>query len=82
MFSMMAPGQGRLTFRMVENKPSPRSQAALDELVAAGLIKAEPFNNKGGITYTPLFAFPRVELDQAAAGAWPITVTIGADANA
>jgi hypothetical protein len=73
MFSMMVPGEGKLTFQMVTSKPSPRSQAALDELVAAGLVMVEPFNSKGGIVYTPLVEFKRAK---APVGDWPITVPV------
>lgn len=71
MFSMMEPGVGKLTFRMIEAVPSPRSQAALDELVAAGMVKVEPFNDHGGRVYTPLVTFRRCK---APPGPWPITV--------
>jgi hypothetical protein len=64
---------------MVESKPSPRSQAALDELVAAGLVKAEPFNSHGGVTYTPLVEFPR--RTKAPKGDWPITIRLATPAE-
>jgi len=41
-----------LTFRCIEAKPSPKMQAALDELVKAELISARPFNKYGGTVYT------------------------------
>jgi hypothetical protein len=74
MFSMMRPGHGKLTFRMQESKPSPRSQAALNELVAAKLVTAEPFNQFGGVVYTPAVEFPRQV--GIPVGAWPVTVPI------
>lgn len=74
MFWLMVPEKGKLTFRMAESRPSPRSHAALDELVAAGKVKAEPFNRFGGVVYTPLVAFKRP--GKAPPGAWPITVPI------
>lgn len=74
MFMLMTPGKGELTFRLVERKPSDRSQAALDELVAAGVVSSEPFNEYGGVTYRPLVEFPRV--GKAPAGKWPVTVPI------
>jgi len=72
MFSLMEPGEGKLTFKMIESVPSPRSQAALDELVAAGLVAVEPFNHLGGVVYTPLVTFKRP--GKVPAGAWPITI--------
>lgn len=51
-FGNMRPGEGHMTFHMIESRPSPRMQSALDELVAAGLLKAEPFNKYGGVKYT------------------------------
>lgn len=74
MFMLMTPGKGELTFRMVDSKPSPRSQAALDELVAAGVVSSEPFNKYGGVTYRPLVVFPRVGREPP--GEWPMTVPI------
>lgn len=74
MFMLMEPGKGELTFRMVQSKPSPRSQAALDELVAAGVVSSEPFNRHGGITYRPLVKFPRAA--SAPPGDWPMTVPV------
>ncbi len=38
-FSLMRPGRGDLTFRMGESRPTARAQAALDELLSAGLIE-------------------------------------------
>jgi hypothetical protein len=72
LFSMMKPGEGKLTFGMEENIPSPRTQAALDEMVVAGLVKVEPFNHLGGLVYTPLVEFRRVA--KKPTGSWPITV--------
>jgi hypothetical protein len=76
MFWLMEPGKGELTFRMVETRPSPRSQAALDELVAAGAVSRRPFNRLGGVVYTPLIAFDRP--GKAPPGKWPITEPIRA----
>lgn len=78
MFSMMEPGEGTLTFQMVESKPSARSQAALDELVGAGLVSVEPANSRGGLTYRPLVRFKRAK---APPGDWPITVRIKGSTN-
>lgn len=74
MFMLMTSGKGELTFRMVESRPSPRSQAALDELVAAGVVSAEPASRDGGVTYRPLVEFPRVGRNPP--GEWPITVPV------
>lgn len=74
MFWLMEPGKGKLTFMMVESRPSPRSQAALDELVAAGFVKSEPFNQFGGVTYTPLIQFKRP--GKQPEGDWPVTVKV------
>lgn len=74
MFFLMTPGEGELTFKMVESRPSDRSQAALDELVAEGLVSAEPFNRFGGMTYRPLVEFPRAT--KTPDGPWPVTVPI------
>ena len=74
MFNMMVPGEGTLIFRMKESRPTARSQAALDELVAAGAISVAPFNQFGGLVYTPLRTFKRPTAAQAkTAGAWSIT---------
>ncbi len=72
-FYMMPPGAGKLTFQMIESRPSDRSQAALDELVAAGVVSVEPFNSLGGVTYRPLVEFPRAKEPP---GKWPITVPL------
>lgn len=74
MFGLMKPGGGKLTFRMVESRPTKRTQDALDELVKAGLISVEPFNRYGGFVYTPLIAFKRPSATLAKrVGKWPIT---------
>jgi len=39
LFNMMAPGVGTVTFHMRESRPTARTQAALDELVAAEAVK-------------------------------------------
>lgn len=49
---MGIPGKSEMTFHMRQSKPSPRMQAALNELVAAGAMTCRPFNQFGGITYT------------------------------
>lgn len=54
-FGLMNPGGGELTFALVQNKPTARAQAALAELVAAGVISVEQFNRFGGLVYRPLF---------------------------
>lgn len=72
MFSMMEPNNGKLTFAMQERVPSPRTSAALDELVSLGLISVSPFNQVGGVVYTPLVQFPKRA--KAPSGPWPITV--------
>ena len=74
MFYLMQPGHGKLVFRMQESKPSPRSQAALDELVRAKLVSVEPFNKHGGVVYRPLIAFKRPRKQPP--GEWPVTVPI------
>lgn len=77
MFSMMEPNEGKLTFQMRESRPTARTQRALDELVKAKLVAAEPFNKFGGITYTPLVRFKRASMAAAKrAGSWPITEPI------
>lgn len=47
-------GKTKLELMLRENKPAPRTQAALDELVAAGALSVEPFNQFGGLVYRPL----------------------------
>ena len=42
-----------LKFRMCENRPTARAQAALDELVAAGFLCREQLSG-GGFSYRPL----------------------------
>lgn len=76
MLSMMVPG-GELTFRMQKNRPTKRTQAALDDLVKAGLVSEEPFNKLGGKVYRPLIQFPRAtQKDHKAMGSWPIVEEI------
>lgn len=74
MFWLMSPNAGKLTFHMVESKPSPRSQAALDELVAAKLVKVESFNELDGVAYTTMVQFSRP--GKAPSGKWPVTIPI------
>lgn len=77
LFNMMEPGIGSLTFRMQESRPTARTQAALDELVAVGAVNAKPFNDIGGVVYTPMRRFDRTTKKQAkAAGKWPIVEPI------
>lgn len=45
------------TFHLREHRPTERTQAALDEMVAAGLVSCEPFNRFGGKVYKPLVEF-------------------------
>jgi hypothetical protein len=56
LFGIMKPGGGsHLTFQMRESRPTKECQAALDELVAAGVISREPLNQySNGVVYTPL----------------------------
>ncbi len=77
MFGLMEPGKGKLTFQCAESRPTKRTQAALDELVRAGLVTVEPFNRHGGFVYTPLIAFkrPSAALTKRI-GKWPITEPI------
>lgn len=51
---MRVNGESALTLQLIELKPAPRTQAALDELVACGAISVEPFNRAGGLVYKPL----------------------------
>lgn len=53
-FGSMVPGKGDLTFHLNEARPSDDAQRGLNELVAAGAISVEQFNNVGGLTYRPL----------------------------
>ena len=53
-FGFMRPGAGRVTCHMRETKPTARAQAAIDELVAAGIVKVSKFNRYGGLVYEPL----------------------------
>jgi hypothetical protein len=79
MFWMMEPADCKgLVFRMVESKPSPRSQAALDELVAAGVVYRENMKPRG-VTYKPAIEFKRP--GKAPAGEWPVVVPIQAGAT-
>lgn len=41
----------KVTLHLVENRPTARTQAVLDELVSAGVITVEPFNRFGGLVY-------------------------------
>lgn len=46
-------GDTTLTLRLQQSRPTEKAQAALDELVAAGILAHEPFNQFGGIVYRP-----------------------------
>lgn len=77
LFSMMTPGDGKLTFGMRESRPTARTQAALDEMVKAKVVSVEPFNDLGGLTYRPLVSFRRPSQSLARrVGKWPITEPI------
>lgn len=43
-----------LNLHLRESRPTPRCQAALDELVAKKVLAVGPFNKFGGVTYKPL----------------------------
>lgn len=51
---MRVGGESALTLHLIENKPAPRTQAALDELVAKGVVSVSPFNRFGGLVFKPL----------------------------
>lgn len=53
-FGSMVPGKGDLTFHLHEARPSDDAQRGLNELVAAGAISVQPYNDLGGLTYRPL----------------------------
>lgn len=54
LLGLMKPGQdGGLTFHLVESRPSPKTQDALDELVAAGVAE-KIVSRSGAHTYRPL----------------------------
>lgn len=53
-FGMMLPGKGDVTFQLREGRPSAEAQDGLDELVRAGVISVEAFNQYGGLVYRPL----------------------------
>jgi len=59
-FGMMAPKEGQLVFSMERNRPTKRAQAALDELLTAGMISCESFNKYGGIIYRPIWDFRKL----------------------
>lgn len=57
-FVNMHPGtDSELTLQMVQSRPTARTQAALAELVAAGLLSCAPLNDRGGVVYKPLKTF-------------------------
>lgn len=73
LFAMMEPGVGTLTFGMRESKPTARTQAALDELVAKNAAMVRPFNKFGGVVYTPLRTFRRPTApEEKRAGPWVV----------
>ncbi len=53
-FAKMGPKSDGLTLHLKELKPAPRTQAALDEMVARGVLSKTPFNQYGGEVYKPL----------------------------
>lgn len=53
-FGMMDVGRGSVTHHLVEWRPTARTQEAINELLAAGVISVEPLNQHGGKTYRPL----------------------------
>lgn len=64
-----------LTFRMDKSRPTARAQKALDEIVKAGIIKSEPFNKYGGVTYIPIQEFDRRKALSACRKARDFTLT-------
>jgi hypothetical protein len=83
MFGFGRAGSSTLTFHMVESKPAPRTQAALEELVRVNFLSVAPFNKYGGVTYT-LIVEPGVAPNTRASQAllkrnsWTITEPISA----
>lgn len=65
--------RGQLRFHNVESKPTARTQAALDELVAEGYLKVEKIGI--GHMYTPLVEFkaPTKKMDNEIGKGWHIT---------
>jgi hypothetical protein len=54
-FGMMKPGEsGGLTFKMAQSRPTARAQAALDELLAAGVIEKADVYRSPAVTYRPV----------------------------
>jgi len=51
-FGMMVPGEGTLCFGMKAQRPSARAQAALDEIVAAG-VAVRSDGEDGSVSYVP-----------------------------
>ena len=77
LFGMMEPMVGKLTFHMKESRPTARTQAALDELVAKQLVSMSALNQFGGVVYSPRLRFPRPTAAQSKrAGKWPVTEKI------
>jgi hypothetical protein len=54
LFGMISPGKGDVTFGLRESRPSDETQAGLDELVRAGAVTVEAFNEFGGLVYRPV----------------------------
>ena len=54
-FGIMKPNSSsNLTLELVSQKPAPRTQIALDQLVEHNFVSVRPLNSKGGLVYTPL----------------------------
>lgn len=51
--SMRPKSESTVTLHLQHNVPTERTQNALDELVAKGVISQRPFNRFGGVVYTP-----------------------------
>lgn len=51
---MRVDGESSLTLHLETLKPAPRTQVALDELVAKQVVSVKPFNEFGGLVYKPL----------------------------
>jgi hypothetical protein len=80
-FGMMSPGKGTLTFELQTGRPTDRALDALSELVGAGVVSVEAFNEYGGLVYQPLidcrwgFEFLHKHMNDPAIK-WPITCKI------
>lgn len=71
MFNM----KGQLRFFNIENRPTARTQAALDELVKEGYLSVEPINQGIGQMYRPLVEFkaPTKKMDREIGKGWVLT---------